>query len=283
MTLRDAGYEIDLIDEPSAAQASVRAQAALRRGAHLMAAIGGDGTVHHALQVVAGTRTVLGIVPAGSGDDIARALGIARSDPTDALAALTRPRVKTVDLGRATPTGESGPSRWFGATLYAGFDAGVNRRANASSVPGPARYPIAVLGEIAALRSRPYVLMGHDGPDSTERFDAVTVVVANGSSYGGGMQISPDALIDDGLLDVTVVGSIARRTLLRVLPKVYRGTHTRHPQVSTRRMAELLLDAPGVVAYADGEYVGPLPLRVEAVPGALRVAVAAKGEIDGTP
>lgn len=103
--------------------------------------------------------------------------------------------------------------------------------------------------------------------------EATLVAVGNGSSYGGGMRICPDAVPDDGLFDVTVVGDCSRATLLRVFPQVYRGGHVGHPKVTVHRARKVALDAPGLTAYADGEPLGALPAVAECVPGAVRLLV----------
>ncbi|MGL4650471.1 MAG: diacylglycerol/lipid kinase family protein, partial [Caldilineaceae bacterium] len=152
--LERAGMPFTVIDADSAEQAHQGAVAAIAEGADLLVAIGGDGTVHHALQVVANSATTLAVVPCGSGDDIARAVGVQRGDLTSALDTLVAGRIRAVDLGRATATDNSNPPVWFGATLYAGFDARVNQRANQMKTRiGPAKYPVAVIAEIAGLRA----------------------------------------------------------------------------------------------------------------------------------
>jgi diacylglycerol kinase (ATP) len=99
------------------------------------------------------------------------------------------------------------------------------------------------------------------------------VVIANGPAYGGGMRVCPDALMDDGLLDVLVVAPVSRTAFLRIYPKVYRGTHVGDPRVTVRRARRVRVQTAGIVAYADGERVAPLPITAEAVPGALRILV----------
>jgi diacylglycerol kinase (ATP) len=125
--------------------------------------------------------------------------------------------------------------------------------------------------ELARLRARRYRIT-LDGV-AQER-DAVLVAVANAGSYGGGMRICPDADPTDGLLDVTVVGPISRTTLVRVKPRIYAGTHVTHPAVRTYRATTVEVDAEGIIGYADGERTVALPVRVDCVPGALRVLTA---------
>jgi diacylglycerol kinase (ATP) len=162
-----------------------------------------------------------------------------------------------------------GPA-WFGGVLASGFDSRVNDRGNRMSWPrGRLRYDVAMLAELATLRTIPYRIRLDDGP--WRKLDATLVAVGNGSHYGGGMRICPGARLDDGLFDLTVVGECSRTTLVRVFPRVYRGSHLSHPAVTVYRAAKVEIEAPGVTGYADGEALGPLPLTAECVPGAARL------------
>jgi diacylglycerol kinase (ATP) len=156
---------------------------------------------------------------------------------------------------------------WFAGVLAAGFDAIVNERANGMRFPrGPRRYDAAILAELLRLRPRTYEL-GLDGVAST--VDAVLVAVANTACYGGGFRICPDADPTDGVLDIVVGGRFTRAGLVRILPRVRRGTHLGHQLVATHRARTVTLAAEGITAYADGERVGALPLTVTCVPEAL--------------
>ncbi|MEV4429656.1 diacylglycerol kinase [Streptomyces sp. NPDC053792] len=273
--LRDEGFSVRTVLGLDADDALARAREAVADGTRALVAVGGDGMISLALQAVAGTTTPLGIIAAGTGNDFARTLGLPVRDPA-AAARLTAGLLKgsgarAVDLGRVT----SGTrTRWYGTVLASGFDSRVNDRGNRMRIPaGRFKYDLAILAELAAFRPVPYRLTLDDG--RVLETDATLVAVGNGTSYGGGMRICADARMDDGLLDVTVVGDCDRTTLIKVFPRVYKGTHLDHPKVTTHRVRSLTLDAPGTTGYADGEPLGPLPLTAECVPGALRVLAPA--------
>lgn len=260
--LRGAGAQVDVLVGRDAADALDRLRAAVAAGVDAVVALGGDGLVNLAVQVTAGTDLPLGLVPAGTGNDIARALGIDVTRPLAALDRVARGGVRTIDLGRAD-------GRWFVGVLGSGFDSAVNERANRMTWPrGRARYNLAILAELRTFRPVSYVL---DLDGQQWHTEAMLVAVGNAASYGGGMRVCPDARLDDGLLDVTVLGPVSRPEFLRVFPTVYRGTHVHHPAVSVRRARRVGLRAAGATAYADGERVAALPVCCEAVPAALRV------------
>ncbi|MFE4547701.1 diacylglycerol kinase [Streptomyces sp. NPDC056785] len=267
--LRAAGFSVRTVLGENAADALSRARDAVEHGTGALIAVGGDGMANLALQAVAGTRTPLGLVAAGTGNDFARALGLPVGDPAAAgrqiAESLKGARLRDVDLGRVNGT-------WFGTVLASGFDSRVNDRGNRMRRPsGRLKYDLAMLAELAAFRPVHYRMTLDDG--GTREIEATLVAVGNGSSYGGGMKICADADLGDGLFDITVVGPCTRRTLLRVFPKVYRGTHLSHPVVTVHRAARVELVADGLTGYADGEPLGPLPLTARCVPGAVRVAV----------
>ncbi|WP_327410195.1 diacylglycerol kinase [Streptomyces sp. NBC_01281] len=266
---RAAGFSVRTVVGEDAADGLARARAAVAEGTGALVAVGGDGMANLALQAVAGTDTPFGLVPVGTGNDFARALGLPLRAPAAAARltaeVLKEDRLRSVDLGRVDGT-------WFGTVLASGFDSRVNDRGNRMRLPvGRFRYDLAMLAELAALRPFAYRLTLDDG--ETREIEATLVAVGNGSSYGGGMRICPGADLGDGLFDVTVVGNCGRATLLTVFPKVYRGTHVDHPVVTVHRAARVELVAAGVTGYADGEPLGALPLTAECIPGAVRVAL----------
>jgi diacylglycerol kinase (ATP) len=287
-----AGHPVRVLEAPDRDGALAAARAAARDGIAALVSVGGDGTFHLALQAVAGTTTPLGVVPCGTGNDFATAVGVP-ADPLAAATAIARGlesgQGRALDLARMTAldsdagaaSGRSGAEPavkqprprigtdpvWFGAVLGAGFDAVVNEKANRMRWPkGPRRYDIAIMAELARLRARVYTVT-LDGVARAE--PAVIVAVGNTASYGGGMRVCPDADPTDGLLDVVIGRPMSRWTLMRIKPSLYQGTHVDHPLVDVYRARTVVLAADGITTYADGERALPLPVTVEAVPGAL--------------
>lgn len=273
--LSTAGHTVTQLSEPSVGQLRARAADAIAAGTDLLVVVGGDGMVSLGANLVAQTTVPLGIIPTGTGNDAARALGIPTGDPDAALAVLTDalerpPRI--IDLGRVTSiaSGDQGLGTWFVCALSAGFDAVVTERANRMRRPrGRSRYVLAMLRELLTLRPIEYALT-IDSTPLTER--GMLLAVSNGISIGGGMKITPGARLDDGKLDLLLVSPLSRLRFLRLFPKVFSGTHVDLDVVRIERVNVVTVDAPGVTAYADGERVAAaLPVRVDIVPGALHV------------
>jgi len=259
--LRASGADVTQIVGTDAADAENRAHKAVADGVDVLVALGGDGIVHTAIQAVAGTDTPLGIVGAGTGNDLARELHIP-DDPIAASDLVLSASPRRIDAVR-------GDSRWFGGVLGSGFDSMVNERANQMSWPkGKSRYNLAILAELRVFKPLPFRLTLDGEVWETE---AMLVAVGNGTSYGAGMRVCPGATLDDGWLDVTVLGPVSKLTFIRTFPSVYKGTHVNRPEVTCRQAREVRLESPGVIAYADGERFAALPLTCTCVPGALTV------------
>ncbi len=245
------------------------------RGHVRVVAVGGDGTVQEVVNGLLGRgggSTTVGIVPLGSGNDLARSLGL-----PDELATAWRSAVgnKTRPIDVALARNGGGDDRWFASAGGIGFDAQVaaalakRRRWQG----GRGGYLLTSLRELRRFENRP-VSITLDGGESLER-DVLFVAVANGEYYGGGMRIAPGAVPDDGLLDLCVVGDISRLTALREMPNLYRGRHVGNPAVSMHRAAEISIAGDGATAiHLDGEPFGTLPLTVSLRARALGVAVA---------
>jgi diacylglycerol kinase (ATP) len=265
------GYEVSMLREANFELLRREAESAFEQGTDAVVVVGGDGMVSLGVNLVARTGVPLGIVAAGTGNDLARGLGLPHEDPaaaTDALiASLARPP-RSIDAGLIRH-GEI--STWFACVVSTGFDAVVNERANRMTRPrGPSRYTLALVRELATFRPRTYTLT-IDGQRRVQR--AMLVSVANNSSLGGGMRIVPHADLADGRLDVFIVHPLSRARLLAVFPKVFAGEHTSHPAVEFLQAERVRIEADDIVAYADGERIGQLPIDVEIVPGALSVFV----------
>lgn len=275
--LREHGVQTTIVSGGSAAESSALLRAALELGVDAVAVAGGDGTVGLAVQELAGTGVPLGIIPSGTGNDFAGALGL-RELAVDAAADLIAlGRTRTLDLARITRS--DGSTQLFASVLASGFDSKVNDRANAMTWPrGGSRYTIALGLEFLRLRGIPFEIGLESGDGTTERIDGelVMATVGNTSTYGGGIPICPDADPSDGLLDVTLVKPSGRLRLAMLIPRAYRGTHVSLPEVVTRRVRSISLASPGVTAYADGDPIGTLPLTVDVVPGALEMFAPAR-------
>ena len=260
----EAGVPVHSLQGRDAAEALDLARSVVAEGAGTLVIAGGDGMAHLGAQAVAGTGTALGIIPAGTGNDVARYLDLPRKDFRAAADRVLAGRRRTIDLARSG-------SQHFVTVLAAGFDAIVNERANEMTWPkGQMRYNLATVAELRTLKPISYVLE-IDGEQ--HRFDATMVAVGNGTSFGGGLRITEGALLDDGLLDVVIIEPMSRTMLLRTYPKLFKGTHVHHPGYRHHHAKKVTIAAPGITAYADGERIGPLPLTVEVAPLALRVLV----------
>ena len=268
---RAAGAEVLLLCEDSYAGLAQAVEDALESGVDALVVVGGDGMVHLGLNAIAGAGRLvpLGIIPTGTGNDTARALGLPLHNLTAACQRVLESLAdggRMIDAGRITA---GGSSRLFAGVVSAGFDAAVNERANDWRWPrGKIRYQLAMLRELASFRAIDYTVTA-DG----ERWQqgAMLISVANGQSIGGGMRIVPEAVLDDCYLDLFIVSRLSRTGLLAVFPKVFAGKHVGHPAVQLRRVRTVELSASNIVAYADGERIGALPMTIEVVPRAVCV------------
>jgi diacylglycerol kinase (ATP) len=262
--LTEAGFHVRQVEGRDASETEDLARQAVADGVESLVVVGGDGLVHLAVQALAHSDTALGVVPAGTGNDAARMLGVPRTDPQRAADVVVASRVRTIDLAR---TG----GRRFLCVLSAGFDAIVNERANAMRWPrGQMRYNLATLAELRVFRPIDYTL---DLDGDVRRVRAMMVAVGNGPSFGGGLRITEGASVTDGLLDVVFFHPISKPDLVRTYPTLFNATHRDHPAFEHHRVRTVSIAAAGITAYADGERRGPLPLTVTAEPAALKVLV----------
>ncbi|WP_442575106.1 diacylglycerol kinase [Microbacterium sp. F51-2R] len=270
--LREIGVRTTIVSGGSASESSALLRTAIDLGTDAVVVAGGDGTVSLAVQELAHTGVPLGIVPSGTGNDFAGALGLHELDAIAAADLIAAGTIRALDL--ALITRADGSAQFFASVLASGFDSKVNDRANAMTWPrGGSRYTIAIALEFLRLGGIPFGVELRLADGTLERIDGdlVMATVGNTAMYGGGIPICPDADPGDGLLDVTLVRPAGRLRLARLIPRVYRGTHAAVPEVLMRRATSVSLSSPGVTAYADGDPVGALPLTIDVAPGALRV------------
>ncbi|WP_193104537.1 diacylglycerol kinase family protein [Brachybacterium sp. FME24] len=275
--LRLAGISVVDISGPSARVARARAEE-VRDTLTALVVVGGDGTVSLGAEIVAGTPVRLGIVPAGSGNDFARALGLPLNDPEEStralLHALSRP-VVAIDAIEITAAagGNAPPHRSIAlGNVNLGFDALVNARANTSRRGPTFRYTTAVLRELPAFHPLPYWIEVDGG--QRQDLDATLVTLSNSGFFGGGMNIAPQARLDDGSLELITLEKVGRAELLRFFPRVFRGTHTTVDGFTIRPVREVtvgLRHGRAVRSYADGEARSLLPLTARILPGAVRL------------
>jgi diacylglycerol kinase (ATP) len=221
-------------------------------------AVGGDGLAHLVLQHCVPHNTPFCIVPGGTGNDFVRSIGwsLENIEPLLKRAISTKPQ--PIDLGNAD-------SEWFGAILSTGFDSVVNERANQLSWPkGPQRYNLAIALELPRFSPIDFEISCDGNLIQTE---AMLVAIGNGKSYGGGMNVCPQAQMDDGLFDIVILEPVSKIEFIRVFPQVYSGSHLSHPAVKTMRAQKVTINAKAV-AYADGERIGPAPISAECIKGA---------------
>lgn len=267
---RTLGFDVVSVVADSDPELRQQLRQALAADHRALVVVGGDGVVHASLQVLRDfPDTPLGIVPAGTGNDIARAVGLDETQPLSAVSAIVQaldspPRF--IDLGEAD---HAGAITRFGAVYSAGFDALVNERANRLRWPkGTSRYTVAMLLELSTMTPRHYRLTIDNQVSEVE---ALLVAVANAESFGGGMRIVPDTPIDDGLLQVFTVSPVSRLEFIRLYPRVFSGTHISHPAVNIVRAETVRVEVDGIVGYADGERVGQLPVDIRVVPRGLQI------------
>jgi diacylglycerol kinase (ATP) len=221
-------------------------------------AVGGDGLVHLVLQMVVPRNIPFSAIPAGTGNDFVRALGWDLEEIKTQLDAVVSTLPSAIDLGLVD-------SEWFGAVLSTGFDSVVNEKANTLKWPkGPMKYNLAIAMELPKFKPLKYIIELDSQVIETE---AMLIAVGNGHSYGGGMKVCPDAVMNDGLFDVMVLRPVSKVEFVRVFPTVFSGKHVEHKQVDIYQTKLVSLLAPAI-AYADGERIGGLPVRAECIAGA---------------
>ncbi|QIM15969.1 YegS/Rv2252/BmrU family lipid kinase [Leucobacter insecticola] len=267
--LRARGVEVRAYAGASAADTVALAAQALRDDPALLVVVGGDGTMSEVLESVLGSAVPLALVPAGTGNDLARTLGIPRTDPADAAALAVTGTIRDLDVGELQC---SGRVKHFLTIAALGFDAKVSDRTNRLRWPsGSLRYYLALVIELLRLSPLAFKVQIDDEPERAE--PGTLIAIGNTVSYGGGMPICAGADPSDGFFDVVHVAPMRRWELIRLFPKLLRGQHLELPQVSQRRVHKVGVSAPGLSIYADGEFVGTDTCAITVLPARLKMMV----------
>lgn len=272
-SLARRGVDAVVLEAESVDGAIEIARRAVADGATRLMAVGGDGVVNIAVNAVAGTETILGVVPHGTGNDFARALDLIDGGLDD-----------QIDRALADPTGVDAISTnhgWVATVATLGFSGDVTARANTLRWPrGQLRYTVATLLQLPRLRTIP-VSVEVDGQPLGG--DTTLLAIGNTPYFGGGMRICPDVRTDDGRLQAVSIGAVSKPTFVRVFPSVFSGRHIERPEVASASGAVVTVDGADVELWADGDLLGPLPARLEVVPAALRVAGVRRDRVADRP
>jgi len=266
--MRAAGLEHEIRVTESGPGLEQTAREAAEDGAAVVAALGGDGTMGLAANGLLGTTTALAPIPSGTADDFASSLGLRSVEV--AVRAIAEGPVVPIDVVRITAGAQR---RHYVNVAGCGFDSEVNEAANAMRVKlgSTGTYIASVLKTLSRFTPAAFKVTLDDqvieGPH-------MLVVVGNAISYGGGMKVTPDASVVDGLLDVCLLQEMSAPAFIRAFPSVFRGTHVRHPKVRMLRSTRVAVEADRrVTVYADGERIGPAPAVFEVLPETLPVVV----------
>jgi YegS/Rv2252/BmrU family lipid kinase len=272
--LRAHGLQVRRADTRDLDHARELAGEAAARGETIVA-LSGDGLIGVLADVLRDLPgAVLGAIPGGRGNDLARVLGIP-DDADGAAAIIADGHTRPVDLGVVHGQGAGDAGHAFVGIASVGFDSEANRIANeAPSWLGGFVYAYGALRALLAWRSARFEVE-LDPPGERLSFMAYTVGACNSKTYGGGMRAAPGAMLDDGLLEVVVLEDVGKLAFLtKILPKVFNGTHVNEPSVKVFRAREVLVSAERPFAmYADGDPIGELPVRVRALQGAVTMLV----------
>lgn len=269
--LMSLGVQHEMLVSRNASEAEQLAAKAAADGVDIVAALGGDGHVGNVANGIIGTEAALAVIPAGTGNDFARHLGLDRKDPVAAARLLASPSTRGIDVVLVR---HAEGERYFVNVAGTGFDSQVNEHANnVAFLKGTPKYIYSTFVTLARFKPGLFRIV----IDGAERsVSGMLVAVGNGESYGGGMKVTPDARSDDGLLELCVLGAVGKGTFVKTFPKVFSGKHVTHPSVQMLQGKEIEIsaDRPFEV-YGDGERFGPLPATFTVVTGALSVVTPA--------
>jgi diacylglycerol kinase (ATP) len=264
--LEQKGHAAELRLTTAAGDARIFAKEAAAKGVTAVVGCGGDGTLQEIASSLDGTQTALGILPRGRCNDFAHALGLSKRDSPERLAdVLAANKVRAIDLG-------SWGDKRFLTVATLGFDSEVSRYVenNKMWLKGTPSYLYAAMKVLTRFQF-PFIRLKGDFKTIEGRF--LLAATANASCYGGAMHIAPEAKVDDGRFHLCVVDQVGKLTVLRILPRVFSGTHAKHPAVRIVTSPTVEIETPDGPQWicADGETLGQTPARFEIRPGALKV------------
>ena len=222
--------------------------------------VGGDGLIHALLERITRNNLTLLSISAGTGNDFAKSVGLHSKSIEYIFENIYQKTPKVIDLGLAKGPGYE---KYFVQILSSGFDAHVNERANQfKRVKGKIKYVVAVLAELSLFKPLEYSMKWDE---KTLNQKAMMAIVANGTNYGGGMRVCPHADQGDQMLDLMYVKHVSKLRLLVVFPRVFIGAHVNHPKIKFERASSFELYGE-TIAFADGEFLGKLPVYVSIAP-----------------
>jgi len=274
--LRDIGLSFDHEYTEGVGHATELARAAANEGYQNIVAVGGDGTVHEVANGILSSNSTeipLGVISTGTGSDFIRSVGLPRNY-NSACSRLIGQRRLVIDVGVVEYQCKGQTlRRFFVNAAGVGFDASV--------VETTERFPKYLGGTIPYLTGLIRTLFGYRNKsvvlrvgNKVEAIRVLSVVISNGSYFGGGMHVAPEAKLNDNLLDVVVLGDVDKFDLLKSLPMLYKGTHGKHPKVSMRKASTITVEsAERVLVHADGELLGTCPASFWLMPAALSIVV----------
>ena len=271
VTLTKKEFKGDIKLTTGSGDAKQFAQEAISNGIKWVIVCGGDGTLHEAINGIGNTPDVaLGLIPAGRGNDLATAVGIPRK-PEQAIDILFRGKKRCIDLGYVRS--DEGSEHYFSTIATCGYDTEVSRRGSERSTPfsGTASY---IYAAIVTLFHYKYPFVRIEADFGTHEGPLLLAATGSTKSYGGGFQIVPNAVYDDGLFDVCVIRPVSKFTVLRLMATLFWGGHTNHPAVDIQQTRNMKIETdPPIMLYADGEPMCMTPATIEIIKHGLTILV----------
>jgi diacylglycerol kinase (ATP) len=273
--LKNAGLSFDFQFTEAKGHGIELAKEAASGGYRYLVAVGGDGTVHEVANGILETgeakSTDLGIVNTGTGSDLARSIGVSR-DYARTCNSLANPNIFSIDVGMVEyRQGGQAKKRYFVNSAGIGFDATVVEATERMPkfFGGTIPYLIGLFRSFLGYRNKP---VSFQIGDKEEKAKVLSIVVANGGYFGGGMHIAPEARLNDGLLDIVIIGNIGKIELLKAFPRVYKGTHLTHPKIRLEKGIQINIRSDRkFLLHADGELLGEGPVSFRLLPSGLNL------------